>query len=284
MKIAVVTDSGSNYFNENIAIEGLFAVPLQIIDQDHSYLESVEISLDDTYDSMEQHKSLTTSLPPLGIIEDLFESLKASGYDLIFATPITSGLSGTINAMVASARHIGIDFDYVDCFTTFHNALNSALAARKLFDQGFDVATVKARLESAIAYSDTIVIPNDLKHLARGGRLSPMAAALGGLLRIKPILHLNPSTKGVIEPMNKVRTMSKAIDTVVEHLKQAGVDANYHLTVAHVRAMEDCESVVNKLKVAFPKTTISVRDLISTVSVHTGLGTIALQFMKKIEI
>lgn len=283
MKIAVVTDSGSNIYNEDLHVDGLFAIPLQITDGGKTYLESQEISIDDVNELMSQQHVLTTSLPALGMIEDLFTKLKEEGYEMIFAVPITSGISGTLNAMKSAADFVGIAFDYVDCFTTFHIQLDIALAARQFFNEGLSPEDVKERVKNTVSHSDTIVIPDDLKHLSRGGRLSPLAATLGGFLKIKPILHLNEESKGVIDPMDKVRTMSKAITTVIDNLKKAGVDSNYKITIAHVRALETCNLTVEKLKEAFPNTEIRIRDLISTVSVHVGLGSIALQYAEKIE-
>lgn len=281
MKIAVVVDSGSNYYNENIHLEGLYAVPLQIIDGDKGYRESVDISISQVNELIREGKQLKTSLPILGELTELFESIKSQGYDRIFAVPITSGISGTINAMINAAEMAEIPFDYIDCFSTQHIALDCALEALKRFDQGEDVDHVKQVLLKHIERSDTIVIPSDLNHLARGGRLSPLAARLGGLLRIKPLLHLNALTQGVIEPLDKVRTMSKAIERTISILKDAGVNDHFKITLAHVDARDLCQQTFDKLKDAFPNADIVVRDLISTVSVHCGLGSIALQYMEK---
>lgn len=171
-------------------------------------------------------------------------------------------------------------FDFIDCYSTFHNSLDIALYARRELDSGRSLSEITGIIEDAIEHSDTIIIPDDLGHLSRGGRLSPLAATLGGFLKIKPILHLNKDTLGVIEPMDKVRTMSKAISTVVENMKQAGVDETYTITVAHVDSMELLNETVDKLHIAFPNTEIRKHDLISTVSVHCGLGSVALQYMK----
>ncbi|QIK69102.1 DegV family protein [Erysipelothrix sp. HDW6C] len=280
MKTAVIVDSGSNYFNENFEMDGLFAIPLQIIDGDKAYLESVEISNDQVNDLLEQGKMLQTSLPSLGKIEELFKNLKEQGYDRVLGIPITSGISGTINAMVTAAQFAEIEFDYIDCYTTARVEFDLGIAARKLLDQGHDIPQVKEVLAKVIDKTDTFIVPDDLTHLSRGGRLSPLAAKLGGFLKIKPILHLNKDTKGVIEPFEKVRTMSKAIDTVINEMKSAGVDETYAITVVDVRAHDELDATVAKLKKEFPNTILHVGQLISTVSVHCGIGSIAFQYMK----
>lgn len=284
MKIAVIVDSASDYYNQDIQLEGLYAIPLQIIEGEEAHLESVEISNDQVNNLMIREKELKTSLPVLGMIEDLFKNIKEDGYDQVFAVPITTGISGTLDAMRSAAHFTDMRFDSFDCFTAMHIELDCAIAARKLFDKGYNVEIVKQRLSDAVSNSDTYIIPNDLAHLARGGRLSPMAAKLGGLLKIKPILHLNKETKGIIDPFAKVRTMTKAIDTVIDDMENAGVDETYTLTLVDVNAPEELEKTEAKLKERFPNTPITVTQLISTVSVHVGIGSIAIQYMKNIDL
>ncbi len=284
MKIAVVLDSGSDYYNQNITMEGLFAIPLQIIHDDEAFDESIEITNTQVNALIQREKKLTTSLPPLGKIEELFQKIKDEGFDKIFAVPITAGISGTLGAMQMAAMAVVIDFEAFDCFTTMHIELECAIAARKLLDQGHSLELVKERLNEAVDHSNTFIIPDDLDHLSRGGRLSPLAAKLGGLLRIKPILHLNRQTKGVIDPFDKVRTMSKAIDTVIEEMASKGVNEDYFITVVDVSAPHELEKTVDKMRARFPNTEIRVTQLISTVSVHVGIGTIAIEYMKNIDL
>ena len=284
MKIAVVVDSASDYFNQDIQMEGLFAIPLQIIQGDESFKESVEITNDQVNNLMQRGKDLKTSLPILGELEVLFQDIKDQGYTQIFATPITRGISGTLDTMRVAANSVDISFDAFDCYTAMLIELECALAARKLFDKGYDIPEVKKRLNEAILKSDTFIVPNDLDHLSKGGRLSPLAAKLGGLLRIKPILHLNHLSEGVIDPFDKVRTMSKAIDTVIKEMQAQGVDETYQITLVDVNNPTERDKTETKLRETFPKTDISVTQLISTVSVHVGIGTLAFQYLKKIDL
>ena len=279
MKTAIVVDSGSNIYNETIEKDGLFSVPLQLTYEGNSYKESIEITNEQVNTLMQDGVLIQTSLPSLGEISDLFEQIKKDGYDQIFAVPITSGLSSTLGAMKTAAQLVDIPFDYIDCFTTMHIQLLVALRAHDLFKQGKTNDEVKKNLNEMIDRSETIIIPDNLDHLSKGGRLSPLAAKLGGLLRIKPILHLNRETKGVIEALDKVRTMTRAIDEVIKRMKKAGVDEHYQITFTHVMAEKEAEQTIKKMKETFPHTKIVERDLITTVSAHVGIGAIAFQYI-----
>lgn len=283
MKVAVVTDSGSNIYHEKIEIEGLYKVPLQVIDGEKGYREGIEITIDETYEMIAQGKMLKTSLPLVGDIVDLFTQLKAKGYDLIFGVPITTGLSSTIPAMVTAAQQVGIDFEYFDCYTTALVELECALGARTLFDQGASVELVKQRLQEAIDHSVTFVLPTDLMHLSRGGRLSPTAAKIAGLLKINPVLYLNESTKGKIENYQITRTMKKAQKVALEYFKEKGVGKGYRICVTHVRAEEEGKRFLAMVNESFPMAQAYLVDLISVVGVHTGIGCVATQFVKKVD-
>lgn len=284
MKVAVVTDSGSNIYHQHVSMEGLYALPLQIIDGDQVYLEGVDITIDATYDLIAQGKLLKTSLPPLGQIEELFEQLKDAGYDLIFGVFISSGLSSTLSAAQTAAARLEIDFDYVDCFSTASNQLHLAISARKLFDKGVSVADVKAKCEPSVDDSVTFVVPQDLNHLARGGRITPLAAKLGGFLNIIPILKVARDTGGKNDAFEKVRTMKKAYEVIIKYFKDHNVDENCLICVAHVKNKERGQALYDLMRENFPDTEIFLTDLISTVGVHTGLNTIALQYIRKVPI
>ncbi|MDD2591634.1 MAG: DegV family protein [Erysipelotrichaceae bacterium] len=283
MKIAVITDSGSNVFEEKIKMPGLYVLPLTISDDENTYLEGVDITTAETYGLMAQGKLLKTSQPPLGLIEELFEKLK-NEYDMLFAVPITSGLSGCLSAMKTTAERFNISFDYFDCYSTASNQLHLAMAARTLFDRGVDVDQVKKKLEEAAENSVTFVLPVDMKHLVRGGRLTKRAATLAGLFKIIPVLIVNRGSGGKNDVFDKVRTLRRAEERVIEYFKEHNVGKGYRICVAHVSAQTEGERFLARMNEVFPEADSYLTLLISTVGVHTGLGCIACQFIKKVEL
>lgn len=279
-KVAILIDSGSNYFAENIESNDIFCTSLQVVDGDKGYREGQEISSIETYHMIKEGKLLKTSSPLVSDVEDLVDSIIEKGYDAIFAVNITSGLSSTISMVSMVCNQKEISYDYFDCFTTARVQLECALRARDLFNQGEDIIEVKKQLQEMIDHSNTYVLPIDLKHLQRGGRLSPTAATVAGLLKIVPILYLNESTGGLIETMKKVRTMKKAIDQSIEDMIEHGVNENYKVCVAHVLDESLGQYVLDLIKERIPGVDIYLTDLVPVVGVHTGLGCIAMQYVK----
>lgn len=284
MKVAVITDSGSNIYHQDVHMDGLYAVPLQIIDGEQVYLEGVNITIDATYQLIVDGKLLKTSLPPIGQIEELFDQLKEAGYDLVFGVMISSGLSSTLSAVQTAAARIEMPFDYVDCFSTASNQLHLAMSACQLFDKQTPLDEVKRLLEAAVEDSVTFVVPEDLNHLARGGRITPLAAKLGGFLNIIPILKVAKDTGGKNDAFEKVRTMKKAYEVIINYFKEHKVDENCLICIAHVRNLEKGQQLFDLMREAFPDTEMFLTDLISTVGVHTGLNTVALQYIRKVPV
>jgi DegV family protein with EDD domain len=281
MKIAVVTDSGSNIYHQGIEMEGLFKLPLQITDGVNTYLEGETITIDQTYQLISEKKTLMTSLPPLGRIEELFETLKEH-YDGIFAVPICPGLSGTLGAMQSAAMTVGIPFDFIDCYSIASNELHLAISARKMFDAGKTVKQVRETLQAAAEDSVTLVIADDLPHLARNGRVTPLAASIGGLFKIKPVLIVNKGTAGKIDVLEKVRTMPKALESIIDYFKKMGVDEHHLICVAHVWAEETGRELLGRIEAEFPTSEVFFVPLISTVGVNTGLGCVGCQAIRKV--
>lgn len=277
MKLAFVTDSGTGFSQAFWKERGIYSLPLQITVGDHTYDEFEEISYDQVIDNLHKQTLMKTSLPSLGKIEDLFEQLKKDGYEGVFVVPICKGLSGTLDAMESAARQVGLTFYGFDTYSTAVLQSHCILTAKKMYEEGKSIEEIFEELEKIAGSCDTILLVDDLQHMRRGGRLTATAAALGGLLKIKPILHVNKDTDGRVDVVEKVRTMSRAQDRVIDRVKALGANNHYDFTVAHVDSAAAAEAYAQKIKAAFPGATIRIIDLVSAVGIHTGLNCLAVQ-------
>lgn len=284
MKIAFVCDTGTGLNPIELEALGVYGVPLQITIDDTTKLEGIEIGVDEVYALMQEGKMLKTSLASSDRCEQLFTRLKNEGYEMIFAIPICTGLSGTINMMRLCADRIGLQFDYYDCCVTAMVERYMCIRAKELYDQGKSIGEIKLIMNDIVNSANTLLIPDDLQHLKRGGRLTPLAATLGGFLKIKPILQIGKKTEGKIDVLDKVRTSTKAMARCVDIMKKE-IDAQegegYSITVAHVVCEEKGQQLLSMYKEAFPKADFHFIKLVSVVGVHTGIGCLATQYFKK---
>lgn len=281
-KTAVLTDSGSGLTQKEAQEAGLFFLPLQVLQEENQYLDGVNIQLHEVYDLLKQQAKLTSSMPPIGLVEETMKEIKAKGYDSIICVPITSGLSSCMALIQTSAEEIGIKVYLIDCFTTCYIQRYLAMCAKQLLDKGVDAQEVVKRLRDSVDHSNTLIIPDDLQHLKRGGRLTPVAAALGGLLKIKPILQLNQACDGKIDVYDKVRTMSKAQEKAITTFVDAQVDGDYICSCLHTDALEAGEKLKEKMQLALPDTEIYFGYIGAVISVHTGIGCLGIQYIKKV--
>lgn len=284
MKIAVVTDSGSGYTAKEAQEKGLFYLPLQVIVKDKMYLDGVDLHTEELYEMLRNGEMPTTSMPPMGHIEGLFDKLKEDGYETVIAVPLSAGLSSTTSVMEAAAKRHDIDLRTINCFTTVMIQRYLADSAKTLVDKGYDADEIVKRLEECVRHSDTLIIPDDLQHLKRGGRLTPLAAALGGLLKIKPVLKLNEATEGKIDVFDKVRTMSKAMSKAVATFAEADLNENYQLVVLHSGALEEGNKLKEMIKDTFPNNDVYFGQICAVIAAHTGLGCLGIQYIKKVEL
>lgn len=282
MKVAFVCDSGTGRNVAQLKELGIYSCPLQISDESTNYLELEDKSIEEIYDKVAKQEPLKTSLPPLGMIHDTIEQIKKEGYDTVFCVPICSGLSGTGNAFRLACEEAGLQFIFVDTHVTAEVEYYCVTQAKKMYEEGKSIDEILKELDKVIASASTILMPMDLDHLVRGGRLTPMAAKLAGLLKIRPILRIDQTTNGRIDVFDKVRTLNKAMDRVISFMKEQGVGDFYNVYVAYVKEKSNCEVMLNKIKEAFPTASSQLIPLISTVGCHTGIGCIAIQYYKRI--
>ena len=283
MKLAFVTDSGTGFTRQFWQERGIYSLPLQITIGDKTYDEGEDITYDQIIENLHNQIQMKTSLPSLGKIEDLFEYLKKEGYEGVFCVPICKGLSGTLDAMESAANHVGLAFYGFDTYSTAVMEAHCVETAKKMYDQGNSIEEIMAQLEKICGPSDTIVLCDDLQHMKRGGRLTAAAAMLGGLLKIKPLLHENKETGGRVDVFDKVRTMSRAQDRIIDQLKQTGVHGKADISVAHVDSVEAAEKFAHKIKDQFPEATVRVIDLVSAVGIHTGLNALCVQVFDPVD-
>lgn len=283
MKVAFVTDTSCGVSPAEMKKKDIICIPLQIVfvDQDKTLLDFVDTSNEEIYKLIREEQRMTTSIPPLGLIEKIFDDIKKQGYDTVFCIPINTGLSSAYNAYRLAAENIGLKFIHVDIYTTACMQKYCIELAHKMYTEGVPMDDIIAKIKDIGDHGLTLVMPGDLDHLKRGGRLTPLAATLAGLLKIKPILKIDKSCLGKIDVFDKVRTYNKAVDRMVQELVNRKIDESYMIYVANSDTLEQAEYVRDRLKEQFPNHEIEICDLVSVISVHTGCECVGIQAFKK---
>lgn len=283
MKIAYVTDSGCGSSIDEMAKDHIFSLPLQIAIDNENYFDIEQVSVGDVIKALKEDRNLASSLPSLGLIDDLFDKLKNEGFERVIAVPICSGLSGTMNALYMSADQHGLPITCIDTHVT-------ALVQRYLIqylkkaisEDGIDEKEAFAKAERVIDSADTLLVPAGLKHLTKSGRLTTTAARIGDFFGIKPILKINKETQGKIDVIDKVRTFKRATEKALDIMASEIKNNNYVIYIAHVDAYGEAEIFKDKVMKRLGENEIHIIPLCSPVALHTGLGCLAIQYFEKI--
>lgn len=284
MKIAYVTDSGTGFSIDEMAKEQIFSLPLQISVNGKNYFDLEQISVGDVINYLKEDATMATSQPAIGLIENLFDKLKSEGFDKVIAVPICSALSGTMNALYMAAQSHNMPITCVDTYVTAYvERYIIEYLKRGISDLGQNEEDVLKDVACIIDSCDTLLVPTDLNHLSKSGRMTPFALRLGTLLNIKPILRINKETNGKIDVIEKVRTFKRALNHALEIMKKRIDSDDYIIHIVHVDNYGDAIAFKEQVAKSFPNNPITIDALCSPVAIHTGLGCIAIQYYRQLK-
>lgn len=285
MKTKIVADSGSGLTAAQAEELGIGFLPLQVLVDDQRYLDGVDLTTETLNTLLKEGKMPTTSQPPVYLVEELFEDYKKDGVTDLILINLSSGLSGTNENLQAAAKRIGLNTHTLDICTTLGVQKYLTVAAKQLLDQGKTPDEIIEILQKAVDGSAGYLMVNDLDHLAAGGRLTPMAAKLGGMLKIKPIMQVSKATEGKVDVYGKVRTFSKALKTALNQIKkEIDPDQEYvYFLMSSDGGEEEAKALEDMKAVLGDGIQVYEEPMYAVIASHTGLGSIGYQYVPKIE-
>lgn len=276
MKIALMVDSGADISAQEAQELNIHVIRMPLMIDDKQYIEEDEINMVQFIEKMKQGAICKTSQPSIGNLMEMFEKL-LNDNDHIIYLPLSSKLSGTYGTALQASK----DFDgKVTVINAKHIAYVSTLLAleiRKMIENGKTPEEIKTIVETN-SEMWACILPDDLVYLKRGGRISPVAATLGNLLKIVPILKVED---GAIDVHDKVRTRKKALTVALESVTKDVAANDYYWFVLHADCLDDALQTATSLESLINETVI-VKPLRSVIMAHTGPNTIGVGRMKKV--
>ena len=276
--VQIITDSSTLYTIEQAQEKGFEAVPLCVTIGD---LEGRDLQVDmpDFYDRIKKGQLPMSSQPPIGDVLDVFEKYKE---DEIINISMADGLSGTYQT-ACSAREMSENKEnitVVNSMTLCGPHRYMVEKAQQMKMDGCSKDEILKWLDYAVKHGESFLIPQDFDFLRRGGRLTPMAAALGSVLKLKPIMTLTEDCKKLDKFAIK-RTMKAAVGAVIEHLKTRGLDARHIISISHANAIDDANKAAERLREAFPETEIQIYELSPVFVTQGGPQCVAIQYIER---
>lgn len=288
MKIAVVTDSNSGITQAQAKEMGITVLPMPFMIDRETYYEDITLTQEQFYQRLKDNSDISTSQPTPDSIMKLWDELLKE-YDQIVHIPMSAGLSGSCATamMLAGEDEYEGNVFVVDNHRISVTQYQSVKDAMMLADMGMDGAQIKKRLEETAADSVIFVTVDTLKYLKKGGRITPAAAALGTLLRIKPVLIILGEK---LDSFAKARTMKQAktlmMNAIQKELDERLHDSeckDCHLAIAHSDNEEAALEFKKEVEERFPDADIYLAPLSLSIACHIGPGSLALTATRKME-
>ncbi len=286
-KVAVLTDSNSGITQAQGKALGIPVLPMPFYINDELFYEDITLTQEQFYHHLEGDAEIHTSMPVVGDVLDAWDKLLKE-YDEIVYIPMSSGLSSSC----ATAKTLAEDYDgrvqVVNNQRISVTQRQSVLDAQALAAQGWDAAKIKDYLERTKFDSSIYIYLPSLKYLKKGGRVTGAAAALGTLLRIKPVLQIQGEKLDAFAKCRTVKmskmTMLKAVeDDIRDRFQLEGDLDKIWISGAYSGARdEEVEEWLSEIREAYPGKQIVMQPLSLSISCHIGPGALAITCGKKL--
>ena len=278
-RMRIITDTGTDILDKEAKKLGIELVAIRSNFTDTVFSENTEAEFTRFYDKLRQTDTLpVSSQPSPAEFLELFEDAKEKQEEVVVIT-ISSKLSGTYNgAMLAKDM---AEYDNIYVVDSLQASLSERLLveyAVKLRDAGMGAKELVRKLEQDRERVILTGVPSTLLYLKMGGRISPVVAAVGGVIGIKPVLWLKD---GVIESRSKARGMRMAKSGMQSFLKDYEADPAMPVMFAHSDNAEMGQQFMEETVQQFGLTGCSLHEIGMAIGTHIGPDALMMAFMRK---
>ena len=286
----VISDGGCDFSDKEVKKHNVEILPFYICFDDESHLkENVDISKEDYFNRLASDKRLfpkTAQPSPQDYIDIFTPHLKAEK-DILTLT-ISSKLSGSYNSAILAADML--KEEYPSREIVIIDSLNASIGQGlilneiiKMRDAGYDLQKTVKLAEKILKTTRVYFTLENLEYLKRGGRIGPTTALVGGILGLRPILHLE---EGQVSQLDNVRGKKKAFklieEALVDTLKDDIQDIN--LSIGHVLSEKDADNFKSITEAALGiKISRPITGIGAAIGAHAGPGALGFAYCKKYE-
>ncbi len=286
-KVAVITDSNSGITQSMAKDLGISVVPMPFMIGDETYYEDINLTRTEFFQMLGDGKQIVTSQPSPNEVMKIWDKTLEK-YDEIVYIPMSSGLSGSCqSAMMLSGEFDG-RVKVVNNQRISVTQRASVKDALRMAEKGYTAQQIKDKLEDVKFDSSIYIMLDTLYYLKKGGRITPAAAAIGGVLRIKPVLQIKGER---LDAFAKVRSVQQGKSTMINAMKHdietmyGGLDSeNCWLYAVHAHCPEKFAAHSSEIKEAFPNYNVIEDALSLSICCHIGPDALAIACSKKLDI
>ena len=280
----IMTDSSCDLPQELADQLGLEVLPLEVMADGKNYrnwLDGREIGFKEFYKLAREGKELKTSAVNTAAFEEKMEKLLKEGKDILYIG-FSAGLSTTYNSGEAAARELREKYPDRKIYTvdTLAASLGQGMIiyyAAKKKEAGATIEEVRDFVENEKLHMCHWFTVDDLNYLKRGGRISAATAAVGTMLSIKPVMHMD--NEGHLVAVGKARGRKAALCQLLDTMGELGEGLEGQTTfICHSDCMDDAQYVASQMKERFGVAQVNINWIGPVIGAHTGPGTIGIFF------
>lgn len=287
-KVAIVTDSNSGITQACAKELGISVLPMPFYINGRLYYEDIDLTQEQFYKALGEDAEISTSQPSPSDVTDLWDGLLKE-YDEVVHIPMSSGLSSSCQTAMMLADDYDGKVQVVNNQRISVTQRQSVLDAMAMAEKGYTAKQIKDKLEETKFESSIYITLSTLYYLKKGGRITPAAAALGTLLKLKPVLQIHGEK---LDAFSKCRTLKQAKQTMInavldDFVKRFGSTEkgeNMYIEIAYSGEPDEGKLFYDEVKALFPEHDIVMNPLSLSVSCHIGPGAVALACVKKLDI
>lgn len=260
-------------------------MPMPFYINDEKFLEDIDLTQDQFYEKLTDGAKILTSAPVVTDFTDLWDRL-LKDYDEIIHIPMSSGLSSTCSTAMMLAQDYEGKVFVVDNQRISVTMRQSVMDAMMLAEAGKSAKEIHDILMENKMDSSIYIMLDTLYYLKKGGRITPAAAALGTLLKLKPVLQIQGEK---LDAFAKARTVKQAKSIMIKQIIDDCRDRfgsekgeNIHISMAYTHDLEAAEAFRKEVQEVFPDHEIVMNPLSLSVSCHIGPGALAVTATKAI--
>jgi DegV family protein with EDD domain len=283
MTIQLIVDTGADLPQHILDQHHIEVLPLVVHVNNEEYYDKETIQPSALYTMMRDGAAPKTSQVPPDRMKNLFQQLAESNQKSIYLT-LSSELSGTYQTACLVRDQLieeGINpnIDIIDSKSaSLGYGLIAYYVARKIEDDpNIESDPLVSFTHTLIDKIEHILTVDDLEYLVRGGRVSKAAGFVGGLLKIKPVLHMED---GKLFPLEKVRGSKKVLGRIMELIRERGSDFEQQtVAISHADDLTRANELKEMIESEFRVKNVMVNTIGCAVGAHAGPGTLAVYFL-----
>lgn len=287
-KVAIITDSNSGITQTNAKELGVFVLPMPFMINGQTFFEDIDLNQAEFYEKLATGADISTSQPSPEAVMNLWDEVLKE-YDEIVHIPMSSGLSGSCQSAMMLAQDYEGRVQVVNNQRISVTQRQSCLDAKLLAAKGMNAKEIKDFLEADKFNSSIYIMLDTLYYLKKGGRITPAAAAIGTLLKLKPVLQIQGEK---LDAFAKARTTNQGKSIMINAIKAdienrfGGDTEDKHIwmQIAHTNNEEAALAFKEEILEVFPGYDIHIDPLSLSVACHIGPDSLAFACCRKINV